>query len=456
MNPITFMPWMPDAGWYTLAAVFLAVACGLFFLGFFRDRARGRARCPKCWYALQGLETDLPRPCPECGRVITHRRQLYRTRWHGVPVAFGVLALVLAIAAYFTPPIRRDGWLQTTPTWALRLHLAWSSRESIMQGDPVVNEIIRRLEDGEIRDSDSCQAALMSIRHALFSYREKWPTGVPVAVDGLAVFFDQDPRNRDEIKHVWFGISGLQTQGRFSSRALARETAENWWSDEATTSITPRVVKNRASINVIVIIPGPFVPITGDAAVGIDPTSPAPLYVPLHLPITLVDRADQCIEPITSPEIDAAVQTLLQPRLRRSAFSPVAGVRFTISSRPPSLEDIAVGVRIELLYKDQVMATTRYRDNSGRVLTDLYSLPARLDASPQLVERLFAESENPDWTVRFTGDAALSLRDLKRSKYWSGSYTILLRDLFPPSKADDAKLPQIPDVPPDPPDDEGT
>lgn len=57
------------------------------------DRARGRARCPKCWYDRGGLPSEAA--CPECGLVPGRARSVHRTRrrWR-----VALLGLLLASA----------------------------------------------------------------------------------------------------------------------------------------------------------------------------------------------------------------------------------------------------------------------------------------------------------------------------------------------------------------------
>jgi len=83
---------MRDTFWLALGIAFLAAA--LFVLARFAigDRARGRRRCPKCWYDMAGVIGA----CPECGRKIRSERELARTRR---PRRWMALALVLLSAA---------------------------------------------------------------------------------------------------------------------------------------------------------------------------------------------------------------------------------------------------------------------------------------------------------------------------------------------------------------------
>lgn len=48
------------AGWTLTGAGLLMLLWALF-----RDRSRGRRRCPRCWYDMAGVPGL---QCPECGR----------------------------------------------------------------------------------------------------------------------------------------------------------------------------------------------------------------------------------------------------------------------------------------------------------------------------------------------------------------------------------------------------
>ena len=104
-------------GW-TLAA---AGAC-LLLWSLFWDRARGRKRCPKCWYDMGGsLAANAAGPwvCPECGKQLHREKQLRRVRqrWRHAPV--GVVLLAGGLAALRTPAVLKHGWPAAVPDLVL-------------------------------------------------------------------------------------------------------------------------------------------------------------------------------------------------------------------------------------------------------------------------------------------------------------------------------------------------
>ncbi len=104
--------------WSAIPAVFaFMLAIGALVVGMRWDRAKGRRRCPTCWYDFTGLADDAP--CPECGNVPGSAKALSRTRRsRGVLMASPIL-LVLAWLAYVTPTALRTSWRAFVPTTVL-------------------------------------------------------------------------------------------------------------------------------------------------------------------------------------------------------------------------------------------------------------------------------------------------------------------------------------------------
>jgi hypothetical protein len=88
-------------------------ACLLIVWGAIGDRARGRMRCPRCWYDMRDSNWL---PCPECGKEVQLAKQLYRTRrprW-----AFVVALLFLMVGGTgigLNAKLRNQGWSGFVP-----------------------------------------------------------------------------------------------------------------------------------------------------------------------------------------------------------------------------------------------------------------------------------------------------------------------------------------------------
>ncbi len=90
--------------WAYAATGSIALA-GLVVVAFalFGERARGRRRCPHCWYDMSGAGHAFPLTCPECGRRILAERDLGRTRRRRGRALIGLLLLapIVSQVVYF-------------------------------------------------------------------------------------------------------------------------------------------------------------------------------------------------------------------------------------------------------------------------------------------------------------------------------------------------------------------
>lgn len=71
----------------------------VLILALFRDRSRGRPRCPKCWYDVTGLTG-----CPECGWSEQQGGHAFRTRRHYRWAALATLLMVVGVVLLTIPP----------------------------------------------------------------------------------------------------------------------------------------------------------------------------------------------------------------------------------------------------------------------------------------------------------------------------------------------------------------
>lgn len=108
------------AGWAVIAAGGLALLWSLF-----RDRARGRRRCPECWYDMNGVPGL---KCPECGGEAKSEKSLQKTRRRWRWAVLDVVLLLAGMVSLRVPALQKDGWVAATPTFVLRAG-AWVQRE---------------------------------------------------------------------------------------------------------------------------------------------------------------------------------------------------------------------------------------------------------------------------------------------------------------------------------------
>lgn len=139
-----------DAGG-TFAGYRMAVAMALLGLGIACvivgarwDRAKGRRRCPKCWYSYEGLTADAK--CPECGRIAKTERRLLRTRRK--PLLYAALPLMFAAAwvSYIAPVAVT--WRSYIPTTVMIAGYEWMPETVIVsRGGKDVDALDYRLYD---------------------------------------------------------------------------------------------------------------------------------------------------------------------------------------------------------------------------------------------------------------------------------------------------------------------
>lgn len=146
-----------DWVYYLLGGVGAVGGLLLLVWALFRDRARGRRRCPRCWYDMGGTAGL---KCPECGREARSERKLGRTRrrWGWAPVAVALLVAGLAgAAAPFATTERLLHWMPTrvlayAVPWIAELEPSWDLkyRQELMSRHLSVsqyNVLVRRIAE---------------------------------------------------------------------------------------------------------------------------------------------------------------------------------------------------------------------------------------------------------------------------------------------------------------------
>jgi hypothetical protein len=156
-----------------IAVVLGGVGIWVIVVALFRDRSRGRRRCPCCWYDMAGVPGLR---CPECGRAARSEKALHRTRRRWKAAGLGA-AVVLGAAAVAGVPVRQRGWVSLVPGWLLvRVAPAGESRYGTAAvaavlmnidvgwtiGDTLSHAAWRRFQSGTLTPS---QAECLARRH---------------------------------------------------------------------------------------------------------------------------------------------------------------------------------------------------------------------------------------------------------------------------------------------------
>lgn len=143
---------------WIVGSLFIGGGVLVLLLALFRDRSRGRKRCPKCWYDM----THAPPPglqCSECGREYAKESVLYRTRRRWRFAALGVLMVFIGYAGFIARKAFMDGWPSAVPSSALVMFWPISEKDWLdldFAATPTTDgafwELHDRMENGQLWD----------------------------------------------------------------------------------------------------------------------------------------------------------------------------------------------------------------------------------------------------------------------------------------------------------------
>jgi hypothetical protein len=179
------MDW--SSGWVTTALWWLGVAvCAssgvVVVVALFRDRSRGRRRCPRCWYEMTGVPGLV---CPECGKAARREKSLFRTRRRWRMAGVAALVAGLGLAGALTPRARERGWrsLVSTPVLLLfappRHEMMWMDSTGRQREDLFAKELWSRFD----RPGAPAWQWRMALNSATFMRtRPTWAVDEPFAV----------------------------------------------------------------------------------------------------------------------------------------------------------------------------------------------------------------------------------------------------------------------------------
>lgn len=402
--------WVDWFFWLT-AGLIGAGGCALFAWAMWWDRGRvGRARCPRCWYDLSGLNLAAGGPwaCAECGRGIRAERELYRTRrryrwgWRG----FGLVLVAAWIG--IMPAVRSGSVFLWMPTGVLlrvddlaSLRLAGGVRRALAErlftvrmDDPYLPELVRR--------------------NRLVLTRRAWPRGEPVWVgSGWAVlrptdaslFAAADPAKGTVVKEPGDG-PGDQQHGDRSFEVLWKAEGDLV---RAAATIDPDVGR------IAMVLRRGDLSQQESGEFGFD--------------VRLVDSVDEIIRPLRGEGLDRLVAAELQPRLVSQPVSGVAGILWRWEGANAFPAGCVVGVRVEFRQGNEVVAWTRgwLSRSSNR---GIYREGAMVLAGD--VGRVVrADPDDATWSVVVRGDGLMALRDRLAESYWAGEVRLPLRAVWP-------------------------
>jgi hypothetical protein len=396
------------------ALIFYGVA-GMFLLGGLwfvvsaarRLRARNIPHCPRCDYALAGLPgapasrkdaAGTPPVCPECGFRAKSGRTLFRARQRPRRVATALLCLLLAVGAFLTPRVRRDGWPSVCPTtvliWLLPpLQPNVPSFNRSTAWDGAQDELVNRLEMGGGWEwqHDWLIGKLTSLHT-----RARWPVGMPVAVN-----------TRSDQRVTFTSIA--------SSYAYSGSMVEG----------SALEASGRATVEVRAQLMHSFTFTSSRRGMGLMPQTSMTYHGTIHA--TPVATAEEAIDPVSTPQADAAARARVKPMVTVSDPEVPGGNHPALLSvwvEPESsksgpqkhdpLSGIALGIRADVLLDGKVVASALGDGRNHRALSLWLA-----DLEPLIRD----PAQHGRMVLRITGDATASLPCLDMAKYWKGELT---------------------------------
>ena len=104
------------------------VGLGLCYWFLLADRAKGRKRCPKCWYDMSFADTLR---CPECGHDAKRTADLLKTRRRFKGLWSCTLVFLTAGFLWIQPRVQQHGWVSVMPSTALILCLRLGDTQAL-------------------------------------------------------------------------------------------------------------------------------------------------------------------------------------------------------------------------------------------------------------------------------------------------------------------------------------
>jgi hypothetical protein len=372
------------AGWVLAAGGLLLAGWALFW-----DRARGRRRCPKCWYDMAGTSGL---QCPECGRSARQEKSLSKTRRRPAGILVGTILMVGSYPIAHIPRMQAHGPIGAVPTtglicWVSRYELPekYNAATSTMSAPSrAAAELARRAMNEELW-SWQCRWMLEAV--GVIHARQCWPRGVPFEITcGIPSWL--------------MGAAGQDLGVRSEP-----DGTKNPYIDHLLPWKIRTLEKDEDHVDLTV------------------------QYGRWHglwrIPVRQVDTPEQAIVPVTGAQIDAAMRLALAAALRRDSNKNTStgymlGARL-YRDKGPIPPDVAVGVTVEFRRDGQVMGQWPLVMNDSP-----YGEPVdwvRINPpSPGWDEE--DASDLARWTVTVRGSAEVALRDLTRDRYWRGEWTV--------------------------------
>ncbi|MCZ6445038.1 MAG: hypothetical protein O6758_02515 [Planctomycetota bacterium] len=420
----------------------LGLCTAVTWWGLFGDRARGRRRCPRCWYDLSHTPGMT---CPECGLTATGERSLHKTRRRWVPA--GAAALVAALGSAWTiEQAQQGGWVSLLPTTLILgcLPMAGSADGGL------ISELTGRMASKQLTEGQWRALIGRSIkgdwraRPVTERWQEKYGVLLgrrrnvfPPELDLDSALLDLPAWVDVRIRRPWPKDTPLclelAVRDWWPSGTSCRVQLTPKWNGAEPITVTRSPARRGARrFPIIINVPSALSPLRFDVSVQRRGPEPDAAWEVVHrqtisVPIEVNGELADMLRPVRDEKLDQAVMDAFAHGVVKwtSGRSPVR-VRF--DHRPTlgiAFNDIAIGASIELLY-----------DGAPARRLDIWWLAGEAAAGRRGVNWLVVHEDVPllmqanetdgRWQMRVRGDPALALRSGPASRYWAGQFTIPL------------------------------
>lgn len=423
----------------------------------FSDRAKGRRRCPRCWYDLAYSPGTT---CAECGFTAAREKQLHATRRRYKTAAAAIFCSV-ALSGYVSDRLSQQGWAAHMPTGWL---LAVLPLTDDFNGS-VGRELVARASTGQMtRDQwidllDRCAAGDWGAAPVSDAWVDKYGWFIGANRQGLRRDVElQDrlrpipPRLDVKVRPVWPA----------ASNATAMVQLRDWWpwGMECRIRATPRLLGSESNGDVVGATTTFYR--SGDDRV---PRSDFPLVLPEVRPdtnsvvidfqidrrrmkaalpkgeqvsdwepaltrsVTLPVRAQQPTElsltPVDSLVMSGALARVFgdSPVRFPSNRSPVRFRMLTSATDISEFDDVALGMTVELLHNDVLARQLNVWRLGGVLNADRhYGFEVAFE-NPNLAA-MTESADQTGWNLRIRGDLDLALRVGAGTKFWNGDLNV--------------------------------
>lgn len=421
---------------YSIAGLLIPTALWLGWWSLLRDRARGRRRCPKCWYDLRGTPGM---QCSECGFTARRERQFSRTRRFRRVALMSFILFAAGLWLGLTPVAHRYGLLAFVPRPILVLMSAPGSLDFRNENPnkaywavAASNELMRRKS---ARSLSSWELDYLLQSKNVLLYRKKWPIGIPLIIgvdpplwlSPVLVRLDADLPNA---KPAWIGFGPFPPRDGFQLigilTAEAQQEVGTPAHDRRGVAVSWRTTKQN------------------DLSRGFPTDSAAVDWLrsgAIDLQIDIVPSVDDVFPTRHDDALDAEVRNALRVSLMadpQSTSVPLVHIQLdrTVS---PRMRDLAFGFHVELLKDNhQAYSVTVSRNTLAAGPPALSSV----DRDISVGEGRFHQFEfaavtdlevRKHWQVRVTGHKRAALLDIERNTFWSGEQILSFDEALAPA-----------------------